>query len=261
MCRDIRDDIDLYALGALAPADAEQVRLHVATCGVCRTAYHLAEDVVSAIARSAPRVAAPAELRASVMAIVGAAQPADAPPETRRPALARFAGRTRRWAARYGAAAAALLLAPLVGLLLWNARLQHEINTLRHDTAQMQRRNEGLLLLAIPSSAKADFQAVGEVKGAVGAATWHPERGVCIVLFDGLQKPESGSAYRLWYTVDGQRIIDAGEVLPDDTGKAEAVIAATRWRGHDYDLTLRLEQAKGDPNAPALLIARLRRPQ
>ena len=258
-CRDIREDIDLYALGTLSPVEAERVRTHAATCDACRAELLAAEAVAAQLALAAPRVAAPAGLRRAVFDAIHTEQ-APVPPKRRPVALRRALTLRRRLTARYGAIAAAVALFPLVGLLTWAVLLQRQVNELREDTAQMQRRNDGLLLLAMPSSVKADFQPAGDGIGAVGAATWHPERGLCFVFFDQLPRPEPGTTYRLWYVVDGRIVINAGAVLPDEHGRAEAIIDASRWRGRDYELILRLERAPRDPEAEPVLTALLRRP-
>jgi hypothetical protein len=171
-------------------------------------------------------------------------------------------GRARRWSLRYGAIAAALVVIPLGGLLTWAAMLQSQVNNLRQDTAQIQRRNDGLVLMSVPSSVKADFLPVGDAGGATGAATWNPGRNVCFVLFDRLPQPEPGAVYRLWYIVDGgRRVIDAGTLTPDEHGKVNLIMDVSAWRGLDYEMVLRLEHRPQDPTAPALLTARLRRPE
>lgn len=253
-CQDIRDDIDLCALGTLEPAEEDRVRAHVASCAVCHAALGEAEDVVTALARTAPRRRAPASLRAAVLAAIRAEQPVPAAP------VALRTRRIGRWPMRYGMVAAALVIVPLGGLLIWAAMLQYQVNNLRHDTDQMQRRNDGLLLLAMPSSIKADFQPVGDARGATGAVTWNPSRNVCFVLFDRLPPPEPGAAYRLWYIVDGgRRVIDAGTITPGEDGKVDLILDASNWRGQEYEMVLRLEHRPQDPTAPALLTARLRR--
>jgi len=133
------------------------------------------------------------------------------------------------------------------------------VNDLRQDTEQVQRRNDGLVLFAVPSSIKADFRPGPLARGAGGAATWNPDRNTCFVLFDRLARPDAGTAYRLWYVVDGDRVVDAGEITVDDSGRADATIDTSRWRGQHYDMMLRLEGRPHDPDAPTVLLARMSR--
>ena len=260
ICDELREAIDLCAIGALEPAEAERVRQHAATCPVCRIALRAADEAAAAFGATAPRHHAPDSLRSRVLAAARAGSSvAPLRPLPTRPA--RFA-RIRWLSIRYAAAAAAVGVLALAATLVWTTRLQGQVNELREETAQIQRRNDGLVLFAVPSSVKASFQPLSDLKGVTGAATWSPERGVCYVMFSGLPRPEAGTAYRLWYVVDnGRRVIDAGEIVPDEQGRAERVIDASQWRGRDYELVLRLERQPNDATATALLSANLRRPE
>lgn len=257
-CQDIRGDIDLCALGTLPTAEAQRVRTHAAMCESCRAELLAAEDSAAQLALTAPRVHAPAALREAVFAAVQEEAPQDGR-RRRVVAARRILARSRRLTARYGAAAVALVAAPLAALVVWTALLQRQVNDLRHDTAEMQRRNDDIVLIASPS-VKADFAAVGDTPTAAGSATWNPELRVCFVFFDNLPRPEPGTTYRLWYVTESGRRVDAGEVLVDEGGRAEVILDATRWRAQQYEMTLRLEHRPHDPNAPAVLAARLRRP-
>ncbi len=258
-CDDIRDDIDLCVVGTLPAAEDERVRMHAATCPDCGPLLLSGEAVAARLGQSVPLVPAPASLRASLMTAVHAESRQDSSaPAPSAPPPARSRGRGR--VARYGAAAAVLVLLPMAGLALWVAQLQRDVNTLRAGSEVIQRRSDGLLMLAMPSSLKSDFQSLGDIKGAVGAASWNQERQVCAVVLDNLPPPESGASYRLWYIIDGQRVIDAGAVTLDDGGKAQMMIDASRWRGQEYEMLVTLERQPHDRSAPAVLTARLRRP-
>jgi hypothetical protein len=256
-CADIRDDIDLCAIGTLSSEDDDRVRAHAAECPECEALLASASNLAATLALTAPLRRAPASMRtATLAAIRGPVSSAPAPSTEKQ------AGRLRRlvsggWTSGL---AAALLLAPVAGLLVWAAILQHQVNDLKQSAAVIQRRNDGLVLFAVPSSIKADFQPGAAATDAVGAVTWNPERHACYVLFDRLPKPDPGTDYRLWYVVDGgQRVVDAGELPVDDTGRADATIDTRLWRGQRYDMFLRLEQRPHDGDAPTVMWANLSR--
>jgi anti-sigma-K factor RskA len=50
---DMLDDVAVYALGAMAPADAKRVRDHIATCAECRAEYEALRPAAGALAYSA----------------------------------------------------------------------------------------------------------------------------------------------------------------------------------------------------------------
>lgn len=250
-CAEVAEDLDLLALGTLDAEEAERVRAHTAVCARCRATLRAAEEAVARLALAAPPIRAPETLRATVMAAARSTSPVERP----RPSLPVWRQPVTRW----GAVAAAVVLA-LGGTLAWTAQLQGQVNELRQEAAAMRRRADGLLLFAVPSSIRADFHPVTGQVGA-GAVTWNPDRGVCYVVFERLPRPEPGTAYRLWYIADGVRRVDAGEVAPDETGRADLVIDASRWRGQSYELVLRLERTPHDPEAPAVLSASMQRSQ
>lgn len=248
-CHQVQDDLDLLALGTLDPSEAERLRVHVAVCARCRAGLDAAEELVARLALAVPPVQAPETLRAAVLGAVHRGRSV----ESARPGRSAW----RRLAVPWGVAAAVVIA--LGSAIAWMARLQEQVHELQQETATMRRMADGLLLFAVPSSIRADFQPAAELR-ATGAVTWNPDRGVCYVVFERLPRPEPGTAYRLWYVADGVRRVDAGEVVPDEAGRADLVIDASRWRGQSYELVLRRERTPHDPEAPAVLIASLRRP-
>jgi anti-sigma factor (TIGR02949 family) len=256
-CHQVQDDLDLLALGTLDPSEAERLRVHVAACARCRAGLDAAEELVARLALAVPPVQAPETLRAAVLGAVHRDRSVEsARPGPLRKSVPRLSG-PGRLAVPWGVAAAVVIA--LGSAIAWIARLQEQVQELQQETATMRRRTDGLLLFAVPSSIRADFQPATELR-ATGAVTWNPDRGVCYVVFERLPRPEPGTAYRLWYVADGVRRVDAGEVVPDEAGRADLVIDASRWRGQSYELVLRRERAPHDPEAPAILIASLRRP-
>jgi len=119
-CRDIQDDIALCALGTLPPAEEELVRAHASSCPDCGPVMARADEDASRLALTVPLVRAPAAMRAATLAAIRdeAEQPTTAPPSA--PAGSRTRG-WRRWRlpAHAGGLAAALMLVPLAGLLVW----------------------------------------------------------------------------------------------------------------------------------------------
>lgn len=262
--------MELLALGTLPPNDAMRLRVHAATCDDCRARLLSAEAALGALALTSPFVSAPLELKDAVLAAVEADEPTPPVPlpgidSVIRPSVRPLRSRLffrRRLSTRFRLIATAVVAVPVTGLLVWVAVLQSQVNDLRAENTENQRRSEALVMIAMPSSIKSDLLPTSNNRGELGVATWSPERGRCIVLFDRLAKLEPGSAYRLWYTVEveGQlRVFDAGEVKPDELGRADVEIDASRWRGRSYDLFLKIEQSPNDFDAESILSGTLYR--
>jgi anti-sigma-K factor RskA len=64
---DCAGDAAAYVLGALDPKEAEQFRLHMASCVVCRDEVNAFERVVDELPMAAPQYAAPNALRRRVL--------------------------------------------------------------------------------------------------------------------------------------------------------------------------------------------------
>ncbi len=270
-CQDFLDDIDLSALQTLEAGEDARLRAHAGVCEPCREHLLSAEAMAARLGMTVPVVTAPRAMRSAVMQAVRGATASSPSEVAARAAGSRWPALLRWRPARLGTIAAGLLVVPLAGSLLWNARLQQQVDDLRQlrqqvgeleqETAHIRQQNDGLLLFSVPSAIKADFQPVTENVAARGAASWSPDRNKCYVRFDSLPPPSEGQVYRLWYVVDNNRVVDAGVLSPDEDGRADATIDTSRWRGKAYEMVLRLEQRPSDAEAKALLTAILSRPQ
>jgi hypothetical protein len=63
-------DAAAYVLGALDEHELEPYREHLATCGICRAEVNQLQEVTDSLAIGVPRVQAPENLRARLMAVV-----------------------------------------------------------------------------------------------------------------------------------------------------------------------------------------------
>ena len=93
-------------LGALDPAEAEQFRLHLDSCAVCRDEVAALRAAVDSLALAAPQVAVPRALKRRVMAAVRASGEAAEP---RRPERRTATGMPGRPLALAGAGSLAIL--------------------------------------------------------------------------------------------------------------------------------------------------------
>jgi anti-sigma factor RsiW len=110
-------DLAAYALGALEPAEADELSTHLAQCAVCRDELAAFEQVAAVLPLSVARQRPPGRLRRRVLADVraeaGAQMRADVGPQGRADGRAR---RRERPARRFGAGPAAAFTRPALGL-------------------------------------------------------------------------------------------------------------------------------------------------
>jgi anti-sigma factor RsiW len=102
-------DLAAYALGALEPAEADELSTHLAQCAVCRDELAAFEQVAAVLPLSVARQRPPGRLRRRVLADVRA----EAGAQVRADGRAR---RRERPARRFGAGPAAAFTRPALGL-------------------------------------------------------------------------------------------------------------------------------------------------
>ena len=101
---ELREQAELYVLGALTPADRTAFEAHLATCAECTTSVKSLSPVAHALAYVAPQLEPPSALRARVVRSVSGS-PLRATPAPR--TIATGSGKALPWLA----AAASLALA------------------------------------------------------------------------------------------------------------------------------------------------------
>jgi len=249
----IDDLVDLEALGALEPHESAQVRAHAAVCPACRASLLAAEETAARLALAVPLRAAPPALRARVLRAVDA--PVQLTPVPTQLAMRRPHA-LRRVTSRWGALAAALVLVPVIGLLTWAIVLQTQVNELKQESKQIQEAQRDIVLFS-PPSFRAKLDPAEPDSGAAGWVTWIPDEARCAVKVKGLAKSDSGASYHVFYR--GMRDpVDAGELKPNDEGKAELEFDTSRWQGFEYHVWVAQVRPGGEVG-PAVLKATLRR--
>jgi anti-sigma-K factor RskA len=117
---EIRDDLAAYALGALDEAEAERLRLHLASCEDCQRQLRWLQEAVDLLPRTVEQLEPPPRIRASVMEAVRADSRRAAGESPGRAAGRWWAGlRPALWRpATAVAAAATLVMGVVVGYLV-----------------------------------------------------------------------------------------------------------------------------------------------
>jgi anti-sigma factor RsiW len=188
MTEHVTDDLELYALGALQPAEADRATAHLAACAACRAELAEISTVVNALPDMVALREPPPGLKERILS-AAAADPVAGP--TR--ATIRAAGRTlrpsRRWLASGALAAAAVLLLAL------------DLNSLRELRAAESQLAQYAQTLEKVSHGGKDWYMVGldQWQGSGGTlfAPGKPELSPFVVFHD-LRPLTGGALYAVW---------------------------------------------------------------
>jgi anti-sigma-K factor RskA len=187
------DLCELYALGALDPAERVEFEQHLATCPDCRTGLAHALELNEMILSATPRVKPSARLRRRVLA--GFGQPVQ------------DRSRFFSWALVF-AAAAALVIA----YIAWNT--EHAARLA--NTVELARLREIQQILQAPGTKEVTFGP--QPTAPRGSLFVHRKLGI-ILIADGLPAPETGWTYESWVIPkDGAPIPIEAFGAPDGRG-------------------------------------------
>lgn len=232
-----------HALHALSEADERRFALARSEHPEWQTEVDRDEEAAAALAATLKPVEPPAALRAALLAQIStlaqdpsdpAAPSADAvgtsPSERTVPAPSGTGGR-RRWSRIMFTLAACLVL--LVGGGIATTIV----------VSQLQRPASVVALDDIRSASDAAQATVRLDSGATATAHWSGKLGEAVLVTDGLDRPEKGKTYELWF-VRGDQAISAG-LFDTVDGKATALLAGAMHAGDAIAVTV--EPTGGSP--------------
>ncbi len=246
----IRDDLGLYALGALDADARASFEVHLATCPECRAELAQIAPVIEALSQSVPQVDPPAGLRDRVLALV---HPAG------RTASAPSVGGVARWA--WLAAAAAVVIS--VGLGGYAMRLQARIDDLssqlsaadralqaaREETIEARRALDGaqsdVRVLLAPDLTRVVLAGEGSTPAASGRAYYSPSEGLLFTARNLRALPES-QVYQLWL-VTAAAPVSAGLLPLETTGSTTVLLQPPAGAGAPVAFAVTIEPAGGVP--------------
>jgi anti-sigma-K factor RskA len=217
---DMLDDVAVYALGALPPADARRVREHLTSCAVCAQEYARLKSAAALIGLSAETAGDARDcpstlLKPRIMAKVrsqksNAAAPSPPLPSTRRiPA----------WPA-YLVAAACVAIAIVSSM--WNVALTGQLKQAQLDLARATQRSSSLTrTLADERSTMSDLLGTG-AKHYVQSNGEVVTRGSrAYIAMHDLLPPPRGKVYQAWTLPKGSsKMVPSLTFVPDAHGVA-----------------------------------------
>lgn len=227
---ELREQAELYVLGALAPADRDAFEVHVASCAECAAHVKSLSPVTDALAQVAPQHEPPPALRARVLRSIPGSPVKAAPVPRPVPAGSSTA---LPWLA----AAASIILAAALGVYAASLRARIGALELRlqdandraaagerqladvrrvSDEAQSQ-----LAILVAPDLQRIDLKGQTAAPQASARAFWSRSRGL-VFTASNLPAAPPGKTYQVWVLTKQPAPISAGLFKPDAQGRVAA---------------------------------------
>jgi anti-sigma-K factor RskA len=231
--------IELYALGALEPAEQTAVDEHLDTCARCRARAEEAKRIVMLLAWTPDQHDPPPDLQRRVRRRIGQLQRMEREPELRwwqrlipdprRPALAFMIGLT-------------LLLTITAGVLAGRAnRLAREVAHLR---AQLAEQHQLVEVLRDPNAQLITFE--GERSRGVMRLLLDPDDRRAYVIGASLPALPADRTYQLWL-IDDAGPVSAGLFRPDARGTAIVPLTTDRPLSRYQLVGVTIEPTGGSP--------------
>lgn len=234
----VDDLVDAYALGALEPAEVDEVERHLETCPRCRALAQEARRTAEQLWRAAPPVTPPVSLRGRLMARIAQEKAASA---SAPPAATPTAGQASDTTPE---AEPEPSPAPARGPL---SRLAQ---ALRGEPAPQARMASDLLrdLLADPQSVIWPVAGTADAPQASARFVVSRNRRDGVIITNGLGRPGTGKAYQVWLLRGGQPLPNA-LFMVNRTGIGASVVHADgAWS--DFDTIAITPEPVGGSPAP-----------
>jgi anti-sigma-K factor RskA len=220
--------IPAHALGILDEDEAALVEEHLEGCARCRAQMREAQDEVSLLALTAPRIAPPPELRDRLMASIDdevAAAPVAAEPEPREERS------SMGWWPRFSRIAVPVLAVFAIGMFAWNISLHHTLNNTNATV----------------------FNATSSVSLPRVGTVFIDSSGHATLLADAGSVP-SGKTYQAWVIPPGGKPISAGLF---SGGRTSVDLATVAHPGDTVAVTVEPAGGSPQPTSPPISATRV----
>lgn len=248
----IHDEAPAYALHALTPADTAAVEGHAAQCAPCQKALDEALETAQMLGFTVASQAPPARCKAKLLERI-----------ERESFLTRPSRRssTRPRLNAWGPVA----MAALTLLVLWNMRMQSEVQAVRAQATTAEQgyialqatieQNRAMQAVLVASEANHPLEPRGPHASKAKAKMYMtPGDNMGVIVIKDLPPPPAGKVYRVWVADDGAQwpcstITTGGEVV-DAMVKAPKALDSYRW------IMVTVEDAQGSehPSDQTVLI-------
>jgi|HubBroStandDraft_4_1064222.scaffolds.fasta_scaffold00728_9 anti-sigma-K factor RskA len=255
-----RDDLALYAVGALSSEESARLELHLAECSTCREELNSLSEAAAQIALAVEPTVPSAHFRAELMARLEEQRSvAVAPRDGRLPVAGRQYQRRRAW---FWAPALATLAFALAFVAVWrqNRTLTGENRDLAARLATsrqtLDRAGELIRALTAPDAQHVSLVAAGAKVQPEAKVVYSSRQHSLVLLADHLNPLPAHKIYELWLLpANGSPALPAGTFKPDDRGSAALVLSqlGDGVAAKGFAVTVENEPGSAVPTMPIVL--------
>ena len=253
---ELREQAELYVLGALPPAERDAFETHITSCAECAAHVKSLSPVTDALAHATPQHEPPPALRARVLRSISGS-PIKAAPVPRPPRTGTVS------ALPWMAAAASLILASALGVYAASLRVrigvlelrlqdateraaagERQLADVRRVSAEAQSQ---LAILVAPDLQRIDLQGQPQAPQASGRAFWSRSRGL-VFTASNLPALPPGKTFQLWVLTKQPAPISAGLFKPDPQGRVAAMFETPPDLPQPIGMAVTIEPDGGVPS-------------
>lgn len=255
-----RDDLPLYAVGALSSDESSRVQRHLAECSACQEELKSLNEAVAQIALAVEPAAPPTHFRDQLMARLDEQRSASVVPHDER--IRDSSRQIQRRSAWFWVPAFATLVFALAFVTVWtqNRRLAEETRDLaaRLATSQetLDRAGELIHALTAPDAQHVSLVAAGAKVQPEAKAVYSSRRHSLVLLADHLNPLPAHKIYELWLLpANGSQPLAAGTFIPDERGSAALVLTqlGDGVAAKGFAVTVEDEPGSATPTMPIVL--------
>ncbi len=254
------EDLALYAMRSLPPAETATVQQHLNTCAQCRSKLADTLGDLSLVALTATQEPVPVEARDRFMKRLRAETAAKRAEPAKPIEMPRERVGSGNWFSGLGwaAAAAALLFAAYMGNNAHNLRQQlaAERDQVQQLSGQASRAQQ---ILDVLTSRTAKRVALTEVKATMqptAHVVYEKDKGALIFVASNMHPVQANKTYELWLIpANGQAPIPAGLFRPDVNGSASVVLPPlpTGIDAKAFGITVENAEGSTTPTLPIVM--------
>ena len=253
------EDLALYAMRSLAPAETATVQQHLNTCAQCRSKLADTLGDLSLVALTATQEPVPADARDRFMKRLRAETSIKRSEPAKPIEIPRERVGTGNWFSGLGwaAAAAALLFAAYMGNNAHN--LRQELAAQRYQVQQLSgQASRAQQILDVLTSRTAKRVALSEVKATMRPTAhviYEKDKGALIFVASEMHPVPPNKTYELWLIPTSGAPIPAGLFRPDVNGSASVVLPPlpTGVDAKAFGITVEDAQGSTTPTLPIVM--------